>query len=55
MQMSQRMDSIVHGDMQGTKMLMYSGHDTTILPVLGSLIGDKLKHWPPYLSNVVGT
>ncbi len=30
----------------------YSGHDTTIMPVLATL-GVHLEDWPEYVSNVV--
>ncbi len=34
------------------KMLLYAGHDTTIMPILTSL-GYDMQDWPPYLSNVI--
>ena len=34
------------------KMLLYAGHDTTIMPILTSL-GYDMQNWPPYLSNVI--
>ncbi|KAK9915420.1 hypothetical protein WJX75_008934 [Coccomyxa subellipsoidea] len=33
-------------------LFMYSGHDTTIMPILATL-GVQLKDWPEYVSNVV--
>ena len=33
-------------------MLLYAGHDTTIMPILTSL-GYDMQDWPPYLSNVI--
>ena len=33
-------------------LFMYSGHDTTIMPILATL-GIQLKDWPEYVSNVV--
>ena len=36
----------------GPKMLLYAGHDTTIMPILTSL-GYDMRDWPPYLSNVI--
>lgn len=35
-------------------LFMYSGHDTTIMPILATL-GVQLKDWPEYVSNVVST
>ena len=34
------------------KLLLYSGHDTTIMPLLVAL-QIPLETWPPYVSNVV--
>lgn len=34
------------------KMHLYSGHDSTILPLLVAL-GKEEPHWPPYLSHLV--
>ena len=34
------------------QMYMYSGHDTTIMPLLATL-GQDVTTWPPYVSNVV--
>ena len=31
---------------------LYSGHDSTIMPLLAAL-GKEVDHWPPYLSNFV--
>ena len=33
-------------------MQLFSGHDTTLMPILVAL-GYKLDHWPPFMSNVV--
>ena len=33
-------------------MYMYSGHDTTIMPLLATL-GQDVTTWPPYVSNVI--
>lgn len=33
------------------KMLLFAGHDTTIMPILTSL-GWNMRDWPPYLSKV---
>lgn len=35
-------------------LFLYSGHDTTIMPILATL-GIKLEDWPEYVSNVVST
>eukprot|EP00878_Enallax_costatus_P030007 GHUV01032595.1.p1 GENE.GHUV01032595.1~~GHUV01032595.1.p1 ORF type:complete len:170 (+),score=59.64 GHUV01032595.1:331-840(+) len=32
--------------------MMYSGHDSTIMPLLTAL-GVELERWPPYISNLV--
>ena len=54
MQMTQRMDAASEGVMDGdAKILLFSGHDTTIMPVVASLIGDQLNRWPLYVANVV--
>ena len=37
-----------------SRLFMYSGHDTTIMPILATL-GVQLKDWPEYVSNVVST
>ena len=34
------------------QMYMYSGHDTTIMPLLATL-GQDVTVWPPYVSNVI--
>ncbi|KAG2424099.1 hypothetical protein HXX76_014774 [Chlamydomonas incerta] len=34
------------------RMYLYSGHDSTIMPLLSAL-GLDVSHWPPYLSNIV--
>lgn len=36
------------------RLALYSGHDTTIMPLLVTL-GGNLDHWPPYVSNLVGS
>ncbi len=35
-------------------LFMYSGHDTTIMPILATL-GVQLSDWPEYVSNVVSS
>lgn len=35
------------------RIALFSGHDTTVMPVLTTLIGDQMTRWPGYLSNVV--
>jgi hypothetical protein len=37
---------------QTSQMYLYSGHDTTIMPILSSL-GVHIIDWPEYVSNVV--
>ena len=34
------------------RLALYSGHDTTIMPLLVTL-GVDLSHWPAYVSNLV--
>eukprot|EP00200_Dunaliella_tertiolecta_P002707 CAMPEP_0202357266 /NCGR_PEP_ID=MMETSP1126-20121109/11362_1 /ASSEMBLY_ACC=CAM_ASM_000457 /TAXON_ID=3047 /ORGANISM="Dunaliella tertiolecta, Strain CCMP1320" /LENGTH=445 /DNA_ID=CAMNT_0048950113 /DNA_START=101 /DNA_END=1438 /DNA_ORIENTATION=- len=34
-------------------IFLYSGHDSTIMPLLSSLGVTRLTQWPPYLSNLV--
>lgn len=34
------------------RMLLYSGHDTTLMPLLLAL-GQDLTDWPPYMSHLV--
>ncbi len=36
----------------GQKMQLYSGHDTTLMPLLVAL-GYKLEEWPPFMSNLI--
>lgn len=38
---------------QQPRLALYSGHDTTIMPLLVTLGGD-LAHWPPYVSKPGG-
>lgn len=43
-----------HPSKWGTKLHIYSGHDTTISPLLGSLLlPDEMFYWPPYASNIL--
>ena len=34
------------------QLLLYSGHDTTIMPLL-VMLGEDTLNWPPYCSNIV--
>ena len=34
------------------RMFLYSGHDTSVMPLLAAL-GKRVENWPPYLSNLV--
>ena len=53
--MTTQMDDAAKGlSKDGAHIFLYSGHDTTIMPVVASLMGDKMDRWPPYLANVVG-
>lgn len=45
------MDEAAHGQ-AGYKMYMYSGHDSTIMPLLVAL-GKEVESWPTYMSNLV--
>ena len=52
--MTQRMDAASEGLRdEDAKILLFSGHDTTIMPIVASLIGDELDRWPIYVANVV--
>ncbi|GFR44810.1 hypothetical protein Agub_g6146 [Astrephomene gubernaculifera] len=42
----------VGGAVGSPRMYLYSGHDSTIMPLLAAL-GLDVTHWPPYLSNLV--
>ena len=55
LQMSEAMEAVVEGKAakDAPRLALYSGHDTTIMPILVTLIGRDLDHWPGYLSNVV--
>lgn len=37
---------------EGPRMWLWSGHDTTIIPVL-LMLGQDVARWPPYTSSVV--
>lgn len=50
-QIVERMAACASGSGSG-RMYLYSGHDTTIMPILATL-GVELKDWPEYVSNVV--
>jgi hypothetical protein len=39
---------------QAPKLHLWSGHDTTIMPIM-SVMGAELKRWPPYCSSLVRT
>ena len=47
----QRMRQCANGESKH-QMYMYSGHDTTIMPLLATL-GQDVSTWPPYVSNVI--
>ena len=47
----QRMRQCADGESKN-QMYMYSGHDTTIMPLLATL-GQDITTWPPYVSNVI--
>ncbi|DBB06874.1 TPA: hypothetical protein ACH3X3_009533 [Trebouxia sp. C0006] len=47
----QRMRQCADGESKH-QMYMYSGHDTTIMPLLATL-GQDITTWPPYVSNVI--
>jgi len=45
------MDACIAGESK-EKLHLYSGHDTTVVPLLAAF-GMNLDHWPPYASNIV--
>lgn len=47
----QRMRQVSSGQSKD-KLYCYSGHDTTVMPLLATL-GQDVSTWPPYVSNVV--
>ena len=47
----QRMRQCAEGESKH-QMYMYSGHDTTVMPLLATL-GQDVSTWPPYVSNVI--
>ena len=54
LQMTERMDAVANGSRQEmSKLVLLSGHDTTVMPVLVTLVGDRMDRWPTYLANVV--
>lgn len=40
------------GGVSSPLLYLYSGHDSTIMPLLAAL-GAEIDHWPPYLSNII--
>ena len=52
--MADRMEGFARNEDATDKIVLLSGHDTTIMPIAASLMGDKLDRWPPYISNLVG-
>ena len=42
----------VKGGKSGPKFFLFSGHDSSVMPVLAAL-GVEIETWPPYCSNVV--
>jgi hypothetical protein len=59
MSMGRLFSSIVermHEAAQGTpkdKLYLYSGHDTTIMPLLVTMTRQEIEWWPPYVSNLI--
>lgn len=54
LQMTAQMDAAATGSSKdSSRIFLFSGHDTTVMPVVASLIGDEMNRWPPYLANVV--
>lgn len=39
-------------DAASPRLLLYSGHDSTIMPLL-AVLGREVDHWPSYLANLV--
>ncbi|KAJ1861262.1 hypothetical protein LPJ57_006548 [Coemansia sp. RSA 486] len=49
-----QLQNVVAGKTGSVKLALYSGHDTTIGPILGSLkAGNRQMLWPPYASNLI--
>ena len=47
----ENIEAKINGD-NGTKLYLYSGHDSSVMPVLAAL-GMEIESWPPYCSNVI--
>lgn len=41
-----------HDADSAAKLHLYSGHDTTLMPLL-AVLGAPCEDWPPYLSNII--
>ncbi|KAJ2788062.1 hypothetical protein GGI15_000237, partial [Coemansia interrupta] len=49
-----QLQNVVAGKTGAVKFALYSGHDTTIGPILGSLkASNRQMLWPPYASNLI--
>ncbi|KAJ2391979.1 hypothetical protein GGI05_002800 [Coemansia sp. RSA 2603] len=49
-----QLQNVVAGTTGSVKFALYSGHDTTIGPILGSLkASNRQMLWPPYASNLI--
>ena len=48
----QNMDQAASGKTVNAKMQLFSGHDTTLMPILVAL-GHELVRWPPFMSNLI--
>lgn len=46
------MQHAASGKVGVAKMKLFSGHDTTLMPLLVAL-GYELKNWPPFMSNLI--
>lgn len=49
--MVRRMEAAAAGEAGDTRMFLYSGHDSSLMPLLAAL-GKHVEDWPPYLSNL---
>lgn len=49
--MVRRMEGAPAASSPGPRMYLYSGHDSSLMPLLAAL-GVHVERWPPYLSNL---
>ena len=51
--MLQQWKMVVEGDSAAPKFALFSGHDSTLTPLLASLMQESYKTWPPYASHLI--